>query len=92
MKQTNIQKLKEHLFESIEMLKNQNDPDADPCEKMDIKTAKAVADMAKTLIEVSKLELQAMSMLKNAENPVAAGKFLVEVGFTENTTGIALSE
>ncbi len=89
MKQISINELKKHLFESIEMLKNQNDPEADPCEKMDVKTAKAVADIAGAVIEIGKLELQAVNMLKNAENPIAANKFLVEAGFApSNVTAI----
>ncbi len=89
MKQTSIDELKRHLFESIEMLKNQNDPKADACEKMDVKTAREVANTAQTIISIYKIELQAVNMLAKADNPVAANKLLISAGFTSgNLTAI----
>ena len=37
-----ISDLNNHLFETIEMLKNNSDPKADKCEKMDLDTAKKI--------------------------------------------------
>lgn len=70
-KQISIDKLNEHLFESIEMLKNNKDAEADGCEKMDIDTAKAIADLGKVVIEGYKVKMQALNMMRNAENPNA---------------------
>lgn len=68
-KQINIDKLNEHLFESIEMLKNNNDPDADSCEKIDVDTAKAIAELSKVVIEGYKVKAQVLNMVRNADNP-----------------------
>jgi len=70
-KQISIDKLNEHLFESIEMLKNNKDVEADDCEKMDVDTAKAIADLGKVVIEGYKVKMQALNMMRNAENPNA---------------------
>ncbi|NCC85124.1 MAG: hypothetical protein EOM03_13495 [Clostridia bacterium] len=70
-KQISIDKLNEHLFESIEMLKNSKDPGADECEKMDVDTAKAIADLGKVVIEGYKVKAQVLNMVRNAENPNA---------------------
>lgn len=66
-----IDSLNEHLFESIEMLKNSKDPNADEHEKMDIDIAKAIADLGKVVIEGYKVKAQVLSMIRNAENPAA---------------------
>ncbi len=70
-KQISIDKLNEHLFESIEMLKNSKDPVASECEKMDVETAKAVADIGKVIIDGYKVKAQVLNMMRNAENPNA---------------------
>lgn len=66
-----IDRLNEHLFESIEMLKSNKDPNADDHEKMDVETAKAIADISKVVIEGYKVKAQVLGMLRNAENPKA---------------------
>lgn len=68
-KQISIDKLNEHLFESIEMLKNSSDPNADPNEKIDVNTAKAIADLGKVVIEGYKVKAQVLGMMRNTENP-----------------------
>ena len=68
-KQINIDKLNEHLFESIEMLKNNSDPEASECEKIDVNTAKAIADLSKVVVEGYKVKAQVLNMMRNAENP-----------------------
>ena len=68
-KQINIDKLNEHLFESIEMLKNNSDPEASECEKIDVNIAKAIADLSKVVVEGYKVKAQVLNMMRNAENP-----------------------
>ena len=79
-KQISIDKLNDHLFESIEMLKNNNDPGADPNEKMDIETAKAIADLGKVVIDGYKVKAQVLNMMRNAENPNALRTTIVNSG------------
>lgn len=69
MKQTSIDALNSHLFETIEMLKNNNDPNASANEKIDIETAKTIAELAKVAVEGFKTKAQVLSLLSKSENP-----------------------
>lgn len=79
-KQINIDKLNEHLFESIEMLKNNSDPEASECEKIDVNTAKAIADLSKVVVEGYKVKAQVLNMVRNAENPNLLRSQIVQSG------------
>lgn len=79
-KQISIDKLNEHLFESIEMLKNNSDPKADSNEKIDVSTAKAIADISKVVIEGYKVKAQVLNMMRNAENPNLLKNSIVQSG------------
>lgn len=79
-KQINIDKLNEHLFESIEMLKNNSDPNADDNEKIDVNTAKAIADLSKVVIDGYKVKAQVLNMMRNAENPNLLKNQIVQSG------------
>lgn len=78
--QISIDKLNEHLFESIEMLKNNKDPNADEHEKIDVETAKAIADLGKVAIDGYKVKAQVLNMMRNTENPTVMKKSIVESG------------
>lgn len=47
----NIDDLRNHLFETLESLRDTDDP-------MDIKRAKTIADVAQTVINTAKIELE----------------------------------
>lgn len=55
MKNT-IQDLRNHLFETIEALK-------DPDKPMDVQRAQAISNVAQTLIETAKVELKAFEIM-----------------------------
>lgn len=80
--------LRNHLFESIEMLKNNNDPEASPGEKMDLGTAKQISAIAGDIIESYKIELQGIEILSKAENPDFTSRFLNESGVFNTTMDI----
>ena len=85
MKQTSMDNLKMHLFDVIERLKDSNDPKTDITDKIDIPTAKAISDVAQTIINAAKVEVDALKILAYADNPEATknaiGKFgLLEIG------------
>lgn len=82
-KQTGIDALNNHLFEAIEGLKNNSDPIADEWEKMDLQTAKAIAELGKVIIENYKLKFQTISMLAKADNPQEYKRAVIEAGFVE---------
>jgi hypothetical protein len=60
--------LRNHLFETLEALKDTDKP-------MDVDRAKAITDVGKTLIDSAKLELQFLKLTGKAE---AAAKFFDE--------------
>lgn len=64
-KQTSIEALNNHLFEAIEMLKNNSDPQASDNEKMDLETAGKIADLGKVVVEGYKIKLQALKMVQD---------------------------
>lgn len=64
-----ISDLNNHLYECIEMLKNNSDANASPEEKMDAETAKQIANVAKVIIDGTKLQLEAVRILSRSDNP-----------------------
>lgn len=64
-----IDGLNNHLFEAIEMLKNNSDPKASENEKMSIETAKAIADLGKVAVDGFKTQAQVIHTIANAQNP-----------------------
>lgn len=68
-KQTSLDQLNMHLFEAIEMLKNNQDTNASENEKIDIETAKTIADLGKVIVDGYKVKVQALSILSKTENP-----------------------
>lgn len=80
MKQISIDKLNEHLFEAIEMLKNSKDPNADEHEKMDVPTAKAISDLGKVVIDGYKVKAQVLNMMRNTENPTMLKNTIIDAG------------
>lgn len=70
-KQTTIDDLNNHLFDVIEMLKNNKDDEASDNEKIDIETAKVVADLGKVVIDGYKVKAQVLGILSKADNPNA---------------------
>lgn len=79
-KNVNLEVLKGHLFETLEGIKNQNDPDADDCEKISIEQAKAIVDVADSIIDVYKVQVDALKMVANMDNLAAPGDLLVGMG------------
>ena len=79
-KQTSIDRLNEHLFETIEMLKNNNDQEASDCEKIDVENAKTIVDVGKVIIDGYKVKAQVLNMMRNAENPNLLKNSIVQSG------------
>lgn len=63
MKQISIDALNNQLFETIEMLKNNNDKKASDNEKIDNDTAKTIATLGKVIIEGYKVKAQVLNMM-----------------------------
>ena len=85
-----IDRLNEHLFETIELLKNNKDPKADEHEKIDVETAKTIADLGKVVIDGYKVKAQVLSILSKTENPQLMGATVNNFGFADSKKTIEL--
>lgn len=63
MADTSLQKLREHLFDTIERLKDGNDLDADPKDTIEIDRAKAITLAAGQIINAAKVEIEAHKII-----------------------------
>lgn len=86
MKQTSIDALNNHLFEVIEMLKNNSDPTASPNEKIDIETAKTIANVASVVVEGFKTKAQVMAILSKSSNPGVLNEVSKSAGILPEST------
>jgi hypothetical protein len=82
MKNVNLDALNVHLFETIEMLKNNSDEKASDNEKIDIATAKAIADLGRVIVDGYKIKAHVLSVLTKTgtydQNDVKS--FALEIG------------
>lgn len=72
--------LRDHLFETLERLKSNNDPEADTSEKIDVETAKQISNVAGKLIETYKVEVLALNVLSHSNNPKFVKEGLMNSG------------
>lgn len=63
MAKNDLPALRDHLFEVIERLKSNSDPNADNFEKIDIETAKAITNTANTIIDSAKVEVDFLKLI-----------------------------
>lgn len=76
----NLEALKSHLFETLEGIKNQNDKTASACEKVSIEQAKAIVDVADTIIDIYKIQVDALKVVSTMDNIAKPGDILVGMG------------
>ena len=72
--------LRNHLFETIERLKLANDPDADEKERISIEHAQAIADIGDVIVRSVKLEVDALKIISNSQNPDLSRTFMEKSG------------
>lgn len=87
-KQISLDELNMHLFDTIEMLKNNNDPNASANEKIDVETARTIASLGKVVVEGYRVKAQVLEMMSNAQNPTAVTKTLSDGGFINGQESI----
>ena len=63
-KNTSLEALREHLFETLEGVKNLQDPEASECEKTSIEQAKAIVDVAEAIIDTYKVQLDGVKIFQ----------------------------
>lgn len=72
--------LRDHLFDTLERLKSNNDSEASENEKIDIETVSAIVDVSSQIIESYKVEVQAMSLLSKSANPTIVNQHFQQSG------------
>ena len=83
MAKNKMSDLRNHLFECLERIKCNEDPDASENEKMSIETVNAVVDISQQLIESWKVETQAAAILSKCANPTMMANALHQSGLIE---------
>lgn len=68
MAKNSMRDLQNHLFETIERLKANNDPQASENEKIDLPTAKAICHAASVIIDSAKAENEFLGIIAKADN------------------------
>lgn len=81
-KNVNLEMLKGHLFEALEGIKNQNDPQASECEKLSIEQAKAIVDVADSIIDIYKVQVDALKTVAHMDHMNSPESILVGMGVT----------
>lgn len=80
-KNLSLEALKSHLFETLEGVKNLSDEDASPCEKVSIEQAKQIVDIADSIIDIYKTQMDALKTFSSMDNVASGGTLLEGMGF-----------
>lgn len=78
----NLESLKSHLFETLEGVKNQNDPEASDCEKVSIEQAKTIVEVADSIIDIYKVQVDALKSVMKMDHLGSPENLLVTMGVT----------
>ena len=80
-KNLSLEALKSHLFETLEGVKNLSDENASPCEKVSIEQAKQIVDIADSIIDIYKTQVDALKTFSSMDNVASSGTLLEGMGF-----------
>ena len=78
-----LEALKSHLFETLEGVKNLSDEDASPCEKVSIEQAKQIVDIADSIIDIYKTQVDALKTFSSMDNVASGGTLLEGMGIID---------
>lgn len=87
-----ISDLNDHLFETIEMLKSNSDPKASKNEKIDLETAKCIANVGKVIIDGAKVQVQALELISKTDYLTETINAVNKIGILELKENKQLSE
>ena len=82
-KNLSLEALKSHLFETLEGVKNLSDDQADPCEKVSIEQAKQIVDIADSIIDIYKLQVEAIKSFTHKDDIARPGEMMADMGIVE---------
>jgi len=75
-----LEALKSHLFETLEGVKNLSDDQASPCERVSIEQAKQIVDIADSIIDIYKTQVDALKVFSQMDNVASVGQLSVGMG------------
>ena len=75
-----LEALKAHLFETLDGVKNNNDPNADPQEKVSPQDAKCIVNIANSIIEIYKTQVEALKTFTGMDHVNSQGQLMVGMG------------
>ena len=78
-----LETLKSHLFETLEGLKNLSDPQASEDEKISIDQAKQIVDVSGAIIDIYKLQVEAIKSFTHKDNIARPGEMMADMGIVE---------
>ena len=78
-----LETLKSHLFETLEGLKNLSDPEASENEKIGIDQAKQIVDVSGAIIDIYKLQIEAIKSFTHKDNIARPGEMMADMGIVE---------
>ena len=78
-----LEALKSHLFETLEGVKNLSDEQASPCEKCSIEQAKQIVDIADSIIDIYKTQVDALKTFSQMDNVASQGQLMLGMGIID---------
>lgn len=78
-----LETLKSHLFETLEGLKNLSDPEASENEKISIDQAKQIVDVSGAIIDIYKLQVEAIKSFAHKDDIARPGAMMADMGIVE---------
>ena len=78
-----LETLKSHLFETLEGLKNLSDPEASENEKVGIDQAKQIVDVSGAIIDIYKLQVDAIKSFTHKDDISRPGAMMSDLGIVE---------
>ena len=83
MSNVSLEALKAHLFETLEGVKNLSDDNASECEKCSIEQAKTIVNIADSIIDIYKTQVDAMQTFSKMDNVASMDSLAVAMGITD---------
>ena len=82
-KNLSLEALKSHLFETLEGLKNLSNPEASENEKIGIDQAKQIVDVSGAIIDIYKLQVEAIKSFTHKDDIARPGSMMADMGIVE---------
>ena len=83
MSNVSLEALKAHLFETLEGVKNLSDDNASECEKCSIEQAKTIVNIADSIIDIYKTQVDAMQTFSKMDNVASMDSLALGLGITD---------